>query len=348
MSNRTDSAAGRRIPGPDRRTVLRGAALGAAVPLLPTAASAAAAPSPTGAASPTGATPPAAAGTAATDAVSLRWLGTSGWRIDVDGRTILFDPYLTRFRTGLFDGAFDPRTELVSDPDLVRAHIGAPDLVLVSHAHWDHLTDVPYIAKTTGARVLGTETTFHLLVASGVDPGQVSVVKGGEVLDFGAVTVEVVPSLHSRNEKRSYFAPGTLHAPPAQAPRTIADLVEGDTLAFQVTAADSGLSAFLMGASDFSEREVQGMRPDLAMIAVPASTATHRYVPRLLPALGNPGVVVPVHWDNFEKPLGEPPVRDPSSGLDAFIAQVHQTSPAARIVLPDYRTTYNGDMRPRR
>lgn len=329
-----------------RRTVLRGAALATAAPLLPaTAATAATATGP--ASTPVSSSPSTAM--PVTASASLRWFGTSGWRIDVDGRTVLFDPYLTRFRTGLFDGAFDPDTELRTDPALVREHVGDPELVLVSHAHWDHLADVPHIATTTGARVVGTETTYHLLVACGVAPDQISVVKGGEVLDFGGgLTVEVVASLHSRNKKYSYFAPGTLHAPPATPPRTISDLPEGDTLAFLVTAGSGGPSAFLMGASDFSERAARGLRPDLAMVAVPAGTATHDYVPRLLRALGHPGVVVPVHWDNFEEPLTAPPRRDPSMDLEGFAARVREASPASRIVVPDYRTVYGADMRPSR
>lgn len=81
------------------------------------------------------------------------------------------------------------------------------------------------------------------------------------------------------------------------------------------------------------------------MVAVPSSTATFRYVPRLLRALGEPGVVVPVHWDAFENPLSEPPHRDPAMDLDGFVAQVRQVSPASRVVVPDYRTTYGADMR---
>ncbi|SDL00887.1 MBL fold metallo-hydrolase [Streptomyces indicus] len=324
----------RRIPSVGRRTVLRGAGLGAAAPLIPGIASATTSPD------------EAAHGVTAPGPVSFRWLGTSGWRIDVGGRTVLFDPYLTRFKTGLYEGDFKPETRLESDPDLVREHIGRPELVLVSHSHWDHIADVPQIAKSTGARIVGTETTFHLLVAFGVDPEQISVVKGGELLDFDGITVEVVPSLHSRNKRHSYFAPGTLNSPPATAPKTIKDLPEGDTLAFQVTAGRTGPAAFLMGASDFAERAVQGLRPDLAMVAVPSSTATARYVPRLLRALDRPGVVVPVHWDNFEEPLSEPPRRDPAMDLDGFVAQVRQASPTSRIVIPDYRTTYGGDMRP--
>ncbi|MFJ9889788.1 MBL fold metallo-hydrolase [Streptomyces sp. NPDC091287] len=319
----------RRIQAFGRRSVLRGAAIGAAAPLLSTTTTTAAS---------------ADHGDPAPGSASFRWLGTSGWRIDVGGRTVLFDPYITRFRTGLFDGGLKPDTKLRSDPDLVREHIGRPEIVLVSHSHWDHIADVPYIVKSTGARVVGTETTFHLLVAFGVDPGLISVVKGGEVLDFDGITVQVVPSLHSRNKRHSYFAPGTLNAPPAAPPRTISDLPEGDTLAFQVTVG-SGPSAFLMGASDFSEQAVQGLSPDLAMVAVPAGAATFRYTSRLLRALDRPGVVVPVHWDNFEEPLSEPPRRDPVMDLSGFAAQVHRESPTSRIVVPDYRTTYGVDMR---
>ncbi|MFF8841818.1 MBL fold metallo-hydrolase [Streptomyces sp. NPDC015127] len=335
-TNRTEEGGRRSLV---RRTLLRGAALGAAVPLLPAATGAAGA----AAAERSGA---AATGVRA-DSATLRWLGTSGWRIDVGGRGILFDPYITRFETGLFGpkGSFDPATELTCDEETVARHAGRPETVLVSHTHWDHISDVPYIAKSTGARVFGTETTYHVLRSLGVDAAQISVVKGGEVLDFDGYTVEVVSSRHSRNAKWSYFAPGTLNAPPPRAPRTISDLPEGDTLAFQLSVA-GGPSMFLMGASDVDERAVAGLRPDVLMAAVPSSRATHRYVPRLLGALGAPATVVPVHWDHFERPLSGPPLRDPVMDLDGFVAEVHRCSPASRVVVPDYTTVFGADLRP--
>ncbi|WP_418960455.1 MBL fold metallo-hydrolase [Streptomyces tritici] len=320
-----------------RRTLLRGAAVGAAVPLLPAAAQATAAERGDGRA---GARVPA-------DSATLRWLGTSGWRIDVRGRGVLFDPYITRFPTGLFDpqGTFDPATELTCDEELVARHAGRPELILVSHTHWDHVNDVPYLAKSTGARIVGTETTYHVLRSLGVDKAQISVVKGGEVLDFDGFTVEVVPSRHSRNAKWSYFAPGTLNAPPSPAPRTISDLPEGDTLAFQLSVA-GGPSMFLMGASDFDERAAAGLRPDVLMGAVQSSKATYRYVPRLLGALGRPATVVPVHWDHFERPLTGAPLRDSGMDLDGFVAEVRRCSPTSRVVVPDYTTLYGADLRP--
>ncbi|MEI5103036.1 MBL fold metallo-hydrolase [Streptomyces sp. PmtG] len=323
---------------PARRTVLRGAAVGAAVPLLPAAAAAD--------------EPAAAAGRrrAAADCVAYRWLGTAGWRIDLRREpkpaTVLVDPYLTRFDTGLFSGAFDPGTRLRTDKALVRRHAGTPEVICVTHTHWDHLNDVPYLARSTGARVIGTESTYHVLRAFGVDAGRISVVKGGEVLDFDGYVIEVASSRHSRNGGYSYFAPGTLHAPPASAPRTVSDLPEGDTLAFKVTP-DGGPSALFMGASDFDERSFAGLRPDVAMVAVASSASTYRYVPRLLDALGHPGVLVPVHWDDFEKPLSQPPRKD-GTGLDDFLAQARAASPGSRIVVPDYETVYGADLRPRR
>ncbi|MER5356291.1 MBL fold metallo-hydrolase [Kitasatospora sp. NPDC002551] len=262
------------------------------------------------------------------------WLGNSGWRIEGNGKTVLFDPYITRFPTN----GFDPKTRLTIATDLVDRHIGTPDIVLVSHSHWDHVNDVPHIARSRGIPVVGTATTCHLLQAMGVDPARLIVVKGGEVLDFGGFVVEVVASLHSRNAKHRYWVPGTLNAPPAKAPRTIGDLPEGDTLAFQVRLGD-GPSALLTGASDLVERNFAGLEPDIAMISVESTArAVHRYVPRLLKALDSPRTVIPVHWDDFESPLTNPAVQDRTMDLDGLVSQVRALSPGTRLIRPEHLT----------
>lgn len=304
-----------------------GAALAAAAtaPTIPSAASAA-----------------SAASRRRTPAVpaTFRWLGTSGWRIDVGTKTVLIDPYLSRFRTGLFDGAFNPATQLQVDAATVNEHAGTPQTILVTHTHWDHYNDVPHIAEQSGGRVFGTLTAYHLGLAFGLPASQLSPVKGGEVLDFGDYTVEVVSSLHSRNGAYSMAFPGIRPTVPPK-PATIADLPEGDTLAYQVTI-NGGPSVFFMGASDFVERNLAGLNPDVAMIAVPATDVTHAYVPRLLAALDRPATVVPVHWDNFETPLNNPPTTTPNDQkrLDAFLTAVRKTAPRTKILMPEYLTPY--------
>ncbi len=316
----------------DRRRLL-GAAAGAAgaavaaASALPSAASALPSAAPRGR---------GAGGSTAT----FRWLGTAGWRIDIGAGTVLVDPYLSRFGTGLFDGVFNPATRLTVDTARIADHPGNPRTILVTHTHWDHYNDVPHIAKRSGGRVFGTLTAYHLGLSYGLPASQLSPVKGGEVLDFGEYTVEVVSALHSRNGSYSMAFPGIRVAVPAE-PETIADLPEGDTLAFQVIPR-GGPSVFFMGASDFVERNLVGLAPDVAMIAVPATGSTHDYVPRLMAALDRPATVVPVHWDNFETVLTNPPqvTGNDRVRLDEFRAAVHRAAPRTRILLPQYLTPY--------
>lgn len=318
----------------DRRRFLRDAAVGtAAVSTAGLVAGASAAPAQ--------AAPAAAAGLRRSGAVSFRWWGTSGWRIDIGDRTLLVDPYLSRYDTGLFKGAFNENTRLKVDTTVVDPLVDRAENILVTHTHWDHFNDVPHIAGRTGARVVGTLTAYHLGLAYGLPSTQLAPVRGGEVLDFGAYTVEVVSSLHSRNAAWSMAFPGVrLSRPPK--PETISDLPEGDTLAYQIRV-DGGPSVFFMGASDFAERNLAGLAPDVAMVASAASTSTADYVPRLMAALDHPKVVVPVHWDNFETPLTNPPTVAPKDRerLDDLIAAVRKASPRSRVLVPEYHTAYH-------
>lgn len=324
----------------DRRDLLRTAAVGAAaltsVAGLPAPASASTTASSAGASR----SRAGGRGRGGNAAATFRWFGTSGWRVDIGARTVLVDPYLSRFDTGLFTGAFNQATELTVDVGTVAQHAGRPETILVTHTHWDHFNDVPRIAATSGARVIGTMTAYQLGLAYGTPAGQLGPVKGGEVLEFGDYTVEVVASLHSRNGAYSMGIPGVRLSQPPK-PRTVADLPEGDTLAYQLTV-KNGPAVFFMGGSDFVERNVSGLAPDVAMIAMASSDATHEYVPRLIDALDRPEIVVPVHWDNFETPLRNPPQTLPADRqrLDAMVQAVRKAAPKSRIVVPEYLTGY--------
>ncbi|MFG1828717.1 MBL fold metallo-hydrolase [Micromonospora chersina] len=321
----------------DRRRFLRDAAAGAAA--VSTAGLVAG--TPARAAATTATTAGTAAGAGRSGAVSFRWWGTSGWRIDIGNRTVLVDPYLSRYDTGLFKGAFNEETQLTVRPTVIDPLVDRAENILVTHTHWDHFNDVPYIAERTGGRVVGTLTAYHLGLAHGLPSGQLAPVKGGEVLDFGAYTVEVVSSLHSRNGAWSMAFPGVRVSRPPK-PEKISDLPEGDTLAYQIRV-DGGPSVFFMGASDFAERNLVGLAPDVAMVASAATTSTADYVPRLMAALDHPKVVVPVHWDNFETPLTNPPTVAPNDRkrLDDLIAAVRKASPRSRVLVPEYHTAYH-------
>ncbi len=273
----------------DRRTFLRGSALGGAATLLAPGA--------------------ALAGDGRHEArrgrfdIGLRWFGTNGWELTFGSHRLLVDPYLTRLDVGIAKGKFDPTTELRSDRAAIDKHLKEADLILVTHGHYDHLADVPAVVERTGGRVLGSETHVNLLAALGVPADHLIPVSGGEALDFGGYTITAIPSLHSRDEKHRFVFPGHRPSAPKDRPATVADLVEGDTLAWLVNTPDT--EVLLFGTGNFIEREIRGLRPDVAVLATYWGT-THRYLERLIDAIAEPAVIVATHWDDFESPLEEP------------------------------------------
>jgi mRNA degradation ribonuclease J1/J2 len=60
---------------------------------------------------------------------------------------------------------------------VIDQHVKKADQVLIGHGHWDHLADIPYIAKKTGAQVIGSETHANLMRAFGVVEGKIVQVK---------------------------------------------------------------------------------------------------------------------------------------------------------------------------
>jgi L-ascorbate metabolism protein UlaG (beta-lactamase superfamily) len=276
---------------------------------------------------------------------SFEWLGTSGWRVRTPTTTLLVDPYLSRFDTGLAAGNFDITTPLTLDTDAIDTALGpaessggAVDAVLVTHTHWDHFADVPHIAATRGATVFTTLTGYHFGQSMGLPAPQVAVVKGGEELHVGDVVVRVVRSLHSRSGDGGLLFPGVRTQVP-EPPATIADLPEGDTLGFVIRSPE-GNGVLLLGASDYDDQALRALEVDTVMMPVPSTDVTVAYAERLMRALEKPRRVVLVHWDDFESPLVNPPRADERSRarMHALSAEIRRHSPRTRVVTPTYLT----------
>jgi L-ascorbate metabolism protein UlaG (beta-lactamase superfamily) len=117
--------------------------------------------------------------------LSLTWFGCTTFRVEVAGRTLFFDTYVDR----------PPGLPSVG---LSAADVDRADVVFISHAHFDHMLGADAIALATGATVVGSHETAHVLVDNGVPDAQILRVAGGEPVDCGGgVVVRVLPSLHS-------------------------------------------------------------------------------------------------------------------------------------------------------
>ncbi len=122
------------------------------------------------------------------------------------------------------------------------------------------------------------------------------------------------------------------------------DLPEGDTLIYVLTIGGKYM-IFLMSSGNFVERELTGIKPDLALVAPLFSNNTVGFTRRLMRALDRPKLVLPTHWDNFEAPLTGAPqdlrsVYGDPANLDLWVKEMKTYSSQSKIVTLNYFGSY--------
>jgi L-ascorbate metabolism protein UlaG (beta-lactamase superfamily) len=295
----------------------------------PSAAPAAAQPSPDTSSLPVESAS-AVAPAAAAAPLTLTYLGVAGWSISDGAHTVLVDPYFSR--PNLAAGA-----KLASDPVALDAAFASgrlparADVILVGHSHVDHVLDAPAVARRTGASVMGTASTSNYARATGLPVQQVIPVKGGEDYAFDGFSVRVIPGLHSALDDKHLLGADQL-IPPGKLPTTMDEFAEGGTLNYLVRL--GGRQVLVIGSANFIERELVGLRPDIAIVATGLRQEIYDYTCRLLRTTGNPPLVLTTHFDAWTKPA-ETPLSDAArKDLADFTAEVKGCAPATRVIVP--------------
>lgn len=283
--------------------------------------------------------------TAQKDPVQLKYFGTAGWEISDGKITVLVDPYLTRMKLGTGPGVSPKDTRatilrsdvFVSDTLLIDSLITKADFILVHHSHFDHLADVPYIAKKTGAKVIGTETTRNILRGYGIPEEQLYPVKGGEDYQFENFSVQVIPSIHSALNEKHYIDSRTYTVAP-KTPLKVSEFIEGGSLMFLARFANH--SILTMASMNFVERELVGQKPDILLAGVNRSQlGLYNYNERLLAVTNYPKIIIPTHWDNFRLPYGFSQQSAVTQKLLPFQQDVKRLSPETKVIIPEHLKT---------
>jgi L-ascorbate metabolism protein UlaG (beta-lactamase superfamily) len=115
-----------------------------------------------------------------------RWLGNANFEFGYKNKVYLFDAYFDR----------TPRSHPLG--------FKAADVSRVSHAHFDHISDIGPVARQTGAPVIGAPLTAEVARQLGVPEKQIIVAMGGETMKFGDATVEIALAQHSTNTARPH------------------------------------------------------------------------------------------------------------------------------------------------
>jgi L-ascorbate metabolism protein UlaG (beta-lactamase superfamily) len=268
--------------------------------------------------------------------VTLTYLGNAGWQIEDRHTVIIVDPFVSQFhdkRKGKPNTSDDIDEVLVPDEAQIAAHIPRADFVVVTHSHSDHMLDVPIVAKRTDAVIIGSEGSANIARAEGIPEKQLIIVKGGDDLEFGRFSLRVIPSLHSqlfaKHYNNSEFSGPVVSG--LKAPLHESAYHEGGTFAYLLRLA--GHRILIMGSMNYIEREMTGLKPDIALVGSGASRKQiYNYSGRLMKALDGPGIVLPTHWDSYANAT----IEQSRADVQAFSAEIKAASPHTRVIVPEY------------
>lgn len=112
-------------------------------------------------------------------ATKLTWLGHATWLIETGKHTILLDPFLT------------DNPAATAEPEDLK-----PDVILVSHGHFDHVADVAAIANANNSTVVAIYEIATWFAEKHSVKNTIGMNIGGQTkMDFG--TVKMTHAIHS-------------------------------------------------------------------------------------------------------------------------------------------------------
>ncbi|MFC2036863.1 MBL fold metallo-hydrolase [Chloroflexota bacterium] len=263
----------------------------------------------------------------------FRWLGVAGIELAVNGQVIVIDPYLTRFPTWkLWFGRVRP------DGELIAATIQRCDLILVSHAHFDHIMDVPDVVHNTGAMAMGSPNSCRLLAVRDVPGEKMREIGVGDKLILKDLQIEVLRAEHL---KMPGFGPGPL-AHDLRPPQRARDYRMDENFCFLIEVNGHRL------LTDPGVRSEDGVAADVLFVFPSRDPG---YYESLLGVV-QPTVVIPWHWDDFFRPLSKPlhPYWKPPRWafpplqrvkLAEFRQMIRRINPETQVFEPEALRTYD-------
>lgn len=232
--------------------------------------------------------------------LEVEWLGVSGYRLTCEGHTLFVDPYFSRvpFRDLVL------RRRALPAPAALERFLRAPGEavgVLVGHTHFDHAVDAPALARRLGCKAYGSTSLANLMALHGM-PERAVEVEPYRVYELGPFEVSFTPSAHSK------LLLGL--AVPYDGELTCEHLDSLSPAAYRcgqvwgISIAVAGVRFYHQGSANLIDDAVRERGVDIFLAGVAGRSFTERYWQRILPLL-EPRAVVPTHYDNFFRPLGQ-------------------------------------------
>ena len=275
----------------------------------------------------------------ASDTVVMRWLGNANFEFGYKGKVYLFDAYFDR----------TPRAHKLG---FKAADVTKAEAIFVSHAHFDHISDIGPVARQTGAPVVGSPITAETARKLGAPEQQIVVAKGGETLRFGDATVEIALAQHSTIQPGLIDIYASLYqndSPPfSEQEKTLIGYVRSlgtfdpkviteGTLAYGLTF-PSGFKAVLIGSAGPITPGVRALAEklgpvDVAIVAYQVHAVAATQISYTWPfiELFKPRLFLPAHHD------ANPPAWV-DLGLEPLFDRIRSDLPGTAFLAPLYRS----------
>src|SRR5262249_18069620 len=285
-------------------------------------------------------------------ALFVQWLGVSSWIISYLNDVIVVDPFFSR--PSLMSVGFSLVLPYLFDDfgyDVDRINDVLPELptntrfVLIGHAHYDHLMDVPYYMKRkSGQNVtyVGSRTAKNILL--GFKPAGLDfwIAEDGGQIEKSNVRVTAFPSDHAPHFFGYNFMRGNVKKPRSSFPRHVGDYLDGQTLIYFIDFLDENgqvlWRVFVNGAAsspsgmkalESNQNFLREHRVNVAILCVPGWDNVDDYPDSIL-LLVKPDNVILSHYDGLGLPYkhGEDPTSQggmkfvPFTDYDGFVTQL--------------------------
>jgi len=211
----------------------------------------------------------------------ILWLGQAGFRIkSPGGKIIVIDPWITG----------GPKTPAIYKNDL--AALGPVDLLLVTHAHVDHIGDAPDLAKMHKTQLYGPADMITPLITLGVMPAELThrFNKSGRITPLPGIRVTAVKAEHSSLLVWKNPATNKLESHHAgEAMGYIIQLENGFKIWHM---GDTGIFGDMKFISEY-------YKPDLVMVPIGGNfTMAPDDAAHALREMINPKMVIPMHYNS--------------------------------------------------
>jgi L-ascorbate metabolism protein UlaG (beta-lactamase superfamily) len=263
----------------------------------------------------------------ANGSVKVTFLGVATLLIDDGDTQILIDGFFSRQSLWkvVTSQLYTNRKKV--DDAISKYGMDRVKAIFVSHSHYDHAFDAPYVAQKTGATLHGSPSTLNIGRGGGLGDEQMTAFQPGIEVQTGAFSITAIPAKHSPPTFFNNNIGQTIDRPLSQPARVI-KYVEGDSYDFLIKHA--GKSIYILPSANYVEGLRDQYKADVVFLSIGniarqsmafKNALWENSIEKLKPSL-----VIPIHWDNFFTPLSGnlkmfPPVIDQTEKSFDFIIE---------------------------